>query len=100
MDFLKFNQIGFKKGFQAADHVLTLTIKTIIDKYRSKHQNLYSVFVYFRKVYDNNILRKYLFHILIAHNMNINFTSLSDDMHDKSKLSIRLPSGFTLYTTP
>ena len=80
MDFLKLNQIGFRKAFQAADHVLILTIKTIIDKYRSRHQQLYFFFVYFRKAYDNNILRKYLFHILITHSINIYFMSLSDNI--------------------
>ena len=46
-DALKFNQIGFRKGFRTADHVLTL--KTLIDKYLNRNQNLYICFVYFRK---------------------------------------------------
>ena len=48
---LKYNQIGFRKGFCTADHVLT--IKTIIDKYLSKNQKLYLCFVDFRKAYDS-----------------------------------------------
>ena len=47
---LKYNQIGFRKGFRTADHVLTL--KTLIDKYFSKNQKLYFCFVDFRKAYD------------------------------------------------
>ena len=42
---LKYNQIGFRKGFHTADHVLTT--KTIIDKYLSKNQKLYFCFVDF-----------------------------------------------------
>ena len=57
-DALKFNQIGFRKGFQTADHVLTL--KTLIDKYLNRNQKLYICFVDFRKAYDS-IWCKYLF---------------------------------------
>ena len=32
---LRYNQIGFRKGFRTADHILTLI--TIIDKYLSKN---------------------------------------------------------------
>ena len=38
-DALKFNQIGFRKGFRTADHVLTL--KTLLDKYLNRNQKLY-----------------------------------------------------------
>ena len=37
---LRYNQIGLQKGFRTADHVLK--IKTIVDKYLSKNQKLYS----------------------------------------------------------
>ena len=50
-DALKFNQIGFRKGFQTADHVLTL--KTLIDKYLDRNQKLYICFVDFCKAYDS-----------------------------------------------
>ena len=38
-DALKFNQIGFRKGFRTADHVLTL--KALIDKYLNKPKSLH-----------------------------------------------------------
>ena len=55
---LKYNQIGGRKGFCTADHILT--IKTIIDKYLSKNQKLYLCFADFRKAY-NSIWREGLF---------------------------------------
>ena len=46
------NQLGFKKGAQTADHLLTL--KTLIDKYTTKHKKkLYVCFVDFRKAFDS-----------------------------------------------
>ena len=91
-DALKFNQIGFRKGFRTADHVLTL--KTLIDKYLNRNQDLYICFVDFRKAYDS-IWRKYLFHKLCTYGIHRNFISLLEDMYMKSKLSIRLLSGTT-----
>ena len=91
-DALKFNQIGFSKGFRTADHVLTL--KTLIDKYLDRNQNLYICFVDFSKAYDS-IWRKYLFHKLSTYGIHKNFISLLEDMYMKSKLSISLPSGTT-----
>ena len=38
-NLLKHNQIGFRKGFYIADHVLT--VKTLIDKYLSQNKKLY-----------------------------------------------------------
>ena len=47
---LKCNQIGFRKGFCTADHVLT--IKAIIDKYLSKSKKPYLCFD-FKQAYDS-----------------------------------------------
>ena len=91
-DALKFNQIGFRKGFATADHVLTL--KTLIDKYLNRNQKLYICFLDFLKAYDS-IWRKYLFHKLCMYGIHRIFISLLEDMYMKSKLSIRLPSGTT-----
>ena len=76
---LRYNQIGFRKGFHIADHVLT--IKTIIDKYLSKNQKLYFCFVDFRKAYDS-IWRKGLFDKLYS-------------FYNKVQLSAHLPDGIT-----
>ena len=52
---LRYNQIGFRKGFRTADHVLT--IKTTIHKYLSKNQKHYFCFVDFRKAYNIIVFR-------------------------------------------
>ena len=49
-NLLKHNQIGFRKGFCIADHVLT--VKTLIDKYLSQNKKLYLCFVDFKKAHD------------------------------------------------
>ena len=66
---LKYNQIGFRKGFCTADHVLT--IKTIIDKYLSKNQKLYLRFVDFREAYGS-IWREGLFDKLYSYGVTEN----------------------------
>ena len=48
---LRYNQIGFQKGFRTADHVHT--IKTIIHKYLRKNQKYYFCFIDFRKAYNS-----------------------------------------------
>ena len=50
-NILKSNQIGFRKGFRTADHVLT--IKTLMDKYLSESKKLYFSFADFRKAYNS-----------------------------------------------
>ena len=49
-NLLKRNQLGFRKGFRTADHMLT--VKTLIDKYLSQNKKLYLCFVDFKKAYD------------------------------------------------
>ena len=45
---LKYNQVGFRKGFRISDHVFT--IKTVINKYLKENKNLYLCFVDFEKL--------------------------------------------------
>ena len=49
-NLLKHNQIGFRKGFCTADHVLT--VKTLTDKYLSQNKKLCLCFVGFKKAYN------------------------------------------------
>ena len=55
------NQLGFSKGAQTCDHILTLS--TIASKYRKLKQPVYAVFVDFRKAFDS-VCREALFHKL------------------------------------
>ena len=52
------NQLGFSKGAQTYDHVLTLN--TLISKYKKLHKRVYTVFVDFRKAFDS-VCREALF---------------------------------------
>ena len=70
---MKSNEIGFRKGFRTADHVLTL--KTLMDKYLSENKKLYFCFVDFRKAYDS-IWHEALFKKLSGYGVSINFVSL------------------------
>ena len=70
---MKSNEIGFRKGFRTADHVLTL--KTLMDKYLSENKKLYFCFVDFRKAYDST-WHEALFKKLSGYGVSINFVSL------------------------
>ena len=91
-NIFKNNQIGFRKGFRTADHVLT--IKTLMDKYLSEKKKLYFCFVDFRKAYES-IWRAALFKTLLGYGVSTNFVSLLKNMYEKTKLSVRLPRGIT-----
>ena len=81
---LKSNQIGFRKGFRTAHHVLT--IKTLMDKYLSENKKFYFCFVEFRKACDG-IWREALFKKLLGYGVSTNFVSLRN-MYEKTKLSV------------
>ena len=53
------NQLGFTKGAQTNDHLLTLS--TIASKYKKKKVPVYAVFVDFRKAFDS-VCREALFY--------------------------------------
>ena len=48
---LKYNQVGFQKGFRTSDHVFTM--KTVINKYLQENKKLYLCLGDFRKAYDS-----------------------------------------------
>ena len=52
------NQLGFAKGAQTYDHILTLN--TITSKYKKMKKPVYAVFVDFRKAFDS-VCREALF---------------------------------------
>ena len=95
-NILKNNQIGFRKGFRTADHVLT--IKTLMDKYLSENNKLYFCYVDFSKAYDS-IWREALFKKLLSYGVSTNFVSLLKNIYEKTKLSVRLASDITEFFT-
>ena len=50
-DIFKNNQLGFRKGFRTADHVLR--IKTLMEKNLSEYKKLHFCFIDFRKAYGS-----------------------------------------------
>ena len=52
------NQLGFSKGAQTNDHILTLS--TIVSKYKKRGAPIYAVFVDFKKAFDS-VCREALF---------------------------------------
>ena len=77
----KNNQIGFRKGFSTACHVLT--IKSLMDKYASENK-LYFCFVDFRKAYDS-IWRDVLFKKFLGYGVSTNFVSLLKNIDEKTR---------------
>ena len=57
------NQIGFRKSYRTADHILTL--KAFIDKCFKKSSNLYTFFVDQKKAFDT-VRREALFRKLLS----------------------------------
>ena len=89
---LKYNQIGFRKGFSTADHALTL--KTLIDVYFSKNKKNCLSFVDIKEAYDSRC-REALVTKLLRCGFSRSFVPLLYSIYDRTKLSVKLPSGIS-----
>ena len=89
---ISYNQIGFRKGFRTADHVLTL--KTIVDQSFANGKKLYVCFVDFRKAYDT-VWRNGLFLKLLRGGVSAQFTKLIKDMYSRLQMCVSLQSGIS-----
>ena len=92
MGLIKYNQIGFRKGFRTSDHVLTL--KTLIDQSFSRKEKLYACFVDFRKAYDT-VWRKGLLLKLLESGLSNKFVKLIQDMYSMLQSCVSLASGLS-----
>ena len=85
------NQLGFTKGAQTNDHVLTL--KTIIDKYYTKktgkNKKLFACFVDLRKAFDN-VNRIYLLEKIQSLKIEGKFFEVLSSMYNKSKAKLKI----------
>ena len=81
------NQLGFTKGAQTYDHVLTL--HTITSKYRKLRKKVYAVFVDFRKAFDS-VCREALFYKLSNLGISGNFYNVLRHMYSHSTAQIKL----------
>lgn len=84
------NQLGFTKGAQTYDHILTM--QTITAKYKKLKKPVYATFVDFRKAFDS-VCRPALFLKLAKSGINGKFYSVLRDMYQHSYGHIKL-EGF------
>ena len=81
-------QLGFSKGAQTNDHVLTL--KTLVDKYTKKKKvKLYACFVDLRKAFDT-VCRDLLLHKIACLGISGNFFNCLSDMYRNSVACIKI----------
>ena len=82
------NQLGFKKGAQTSDHILTL--KTLIGKYALKHSTkIYSCFVDFRKAFDS-VAREALIFKIAKLGIGGNIFKTLQHMYENTSTRIKL----------
>ena len=84
------NQLGFTKGAQTFDHILTLS--TIVSKYKQLKKPVYAVFVDFRKAFDS-VYREALFFKLAQLGICGNMFNTLKHMYTNSTGQIKL-SGY------
>ena len=85
-------QIGFRKGYRTADHLLVL--KTLIDTYKLKRKPIFACFIDFRKAYDS-VWREGLFYKLIINGCSKKFIRLMLSMYCSVNSSVKLNNGIT-----
>ncbi len=81
------NQLGFTKGAQTYDHILTM--QTIASKYRKMHKPVYAVFVDFKKAFDS-VCRQALFYKLAKIGVTGKFFNVLKTMYTNSFAYIKL----------
>ena len=91
-DVLLENQIGFRKPYTTADHILTL--KALTDKYFKKSPHLYTCFVDLKKAIGT-VWREALFRKLESCNIYGNIIDTIKSMYSEVNYSIKLPYGLT-----
>lgn len=85
-------QIGFEKGSSTVDHIFTL--KTIIDKYTTKSQKLYTCFVDYKQAFDR-IWHQGLLLKLTRMGINNNLFRMINSMYSKIELQIKHGNSLT-----
>ena len=81
------NQLGFRKGAQTSDHLLTLM--TLAQKYRTAKKPLFATFVDFRKAFDS-VPRQALFQKLAKLGICGNYFNVLRNMYSNSSAQLKL----------
>ena len=81
------NQLGFTKGAQTYDHILTM--QTIASKYKKLKKPVYAIFVDFKKAFDS-VCRQALFYKMAKLGITGKFYSVLRDMYSNSYAYIKL----------
>ena len=81
------NQLGFRKGAQTSDHIMTL--KTTIDKYTKNNTKLFGCFVDFRKAFDS-VAREALLYKIAKLGIGGNIFKTLKHMYDNTSTRIKL----------
>ena len=81
------NQIGFTKGAQTYDHILTM--QTIASKYKKLRKPVYSVFVDFKKAFDS-VCRQALFYKMAKLGITGKFYNVLRNMYSNSTAYVKL----------
>ena len=94
-DLISKNQIGFRRNYSTADHLLTL--KSIVKKYVTKGENkLYACFVDLKKAYDS-IGHRGLFDHLRKLGLNGKLLDLVEYIYKRTKCAIKVNGNITIF---
>ena len=81
------NQLGFTKGAQTYDHILTM--QTISSKYKKLHRPVYAVFVDFKKAFDS-VCRQALLYKIAKLGITGKYFNVLKNMYTNSHAHIKL----------
>ena len=83
------NQLGFTKGAQTYDHILTM--HTIISKYKKIKKPVFAIFVDFKKAFDS-VCRQALFYKMAKLGITGKFYDILRNLYSNSSAYIKLSS--------
>ena len=86
------NQIGFKEKARTADHIFSL--KSIVDKYKTKKKKIFAAFIDLRKAFDT-VWREGLFYILLQNRLPGKLFNVIQSMYNDNKCRIKFQNGIS-----